>query len=707
MTFIPARARVETDLPVEGLIPLAEREGNRKKPIYQIHKWWARRLGSNFRMLLLSSLLPARTTDRQLWREFYKSHRRKKLVVVDPFMGGGTSIVEATKIGARTIGNDIDPVAWFVTKKEVESADLDVLKREFRAVERDVAAELKAFYRHTRPDGSPTDVTTYFWVVVLKCGRCRKNVEAHPHYQLFIDRRQARQAVFCRHCHEVHWLSASRRQFRCNRCAGQTVISAGPSNQGVVTCACGHRSRLSDRVIARRRLETRLFALEYESPDGNERDFARATGRDRALYKAAATALGKRRARRRLVAIPTAERYDNRPISYGFATYQDLFNARQLLCLESLYRRLLKVRPRPIREYLLLAFSDALASNNMLCAYAFGYRKLTPLFGMHAYRFVTRPVEGNVWGSRFGRGSFLKCFEKLIRGKEYCLAPFEFGRGDREKVSTHERISARTTVKASEWYAEKAQALLLNTDSSRLFSVRQGSADLILTDPPYYNNLPYSELSDFYYAWLRKVLPHRRHRWSGTHTPHRESLFVRRRTPKDHQEFAAGMAKVFSECRRVLKSNGLMVFTYHHNDRRAWIALGEALLKARFRITKVLPLLAEGRSGFHSEGGNIKWDAVIVCRPNHARGVAGTSVPDEAGLLAFAKAGLKDWRARLDGTTQKLSRADRASLAFAFGLWGLSRDGSDPAYVMPAMTAIASRVNRQKVPLWLFKAAAR
>src|SRR5881409_65026 len=79
---VPLRSLIERDLPVEELIPLAIREGNRKRPIYEIHKWWARRLGSNFRMLLLGALLPRRTTKRQLWNEFYSSRRRTGLVVL-------------------------------------------------------------------------------------------------------------------------------------------------------------------------------------------------------------------------------------------------------------------------------------------------------------------------------------------------------------------------------------------------------------------------------------------------------------------------------------------------------------------------------------------------------------------------------------------------------------------------------------------------
>jgi putative DNA methylase len=699
---IPRRAKIEVDLPVEELIPLAEREGNRKKPVYEVHKWWARRLGSNFRMLLLGALLPSGTTKRELWREFYRSHRHRKLVVVDPFMGGGTSIVEATKLGARTIGNDIDPVAWFVTKKEVEAVDLESLKEDFRAVERDVAPFIKRFYQHVTREGERLDVTTFFWVAVIRCGRCKYRVEAHPHYQLCLDARNKRQAVFCRSCHEVAWLSATRRSFECKRCGVQTTIFAGTIRQGIVRCECGYRRRLGDRVKLGRPLAMRLFALEVESEDGQSREFVRATARDMATYRAAAGAGGGRPIAR--TSIPAKHRYDKRPLTYGFKYYDELFNARQLLCLRKIYRRILRVKNPMNREYLLLAFSDSLASNNMFCAYAFGYRKLTPLFGLHAYRFVSRPVEGNVWGCTFGRGSFKKCFEKLVRGKEYCQRPFEFGSGFREKVATGEGFGAVTSIEPKGWYDGRSQSLLLNCDSADLRAIRDESADLILTDPPYYNNLPYSELSDFYYAWLRDALPHRSKRWSRRNTPHREGLFVRRLTVDEHDRFLKGMRRVLVECCRILRRDGLMVFTYHHNDRRAWIALSEALLNSGFRVTNVLPVLSEGKSGFHSDSGNIKWDAVIVCRRGEK---SGQDTESTEPVIEFVRRKMKLWRARLSVTSHEPGRADRASFAYALSLWALSRSKTrDGAAIVAAIEDVARRINRDIPAPWLFKSMA-
>src|SRR5580658_7693146 len=91
---------IECDsFPFEFLSQLAERESWRKeihRPIYHVHKWWAKRLGSVFRGILLGCALPA---DAILSDEFYKVHSFEKIRVFDPFMGSGTTIGEAHKMG--------------------------------------------------------------------------------------------------------------------------------------------------------------------------------------------------------------------------------------------------------------------------------------------------------------------------------------------------------------------------------------------------------------------------------------------------------------------------------------------------------------------------------------------------------------------------------------------------------------------------------
>ena len=362
-----------------------------------------------------------------------------------------------------------------------------------------------------------------------------------------------------------------------------------------------------------------LFAIEYEKKNGRERAYKKADDGDlaiferaRALFEAERDSLPFPRDE-----IPTEGRYDNRPVSYGFKHYWQLFNERQLYCLSLILREILSLKDRMIKEFLLLAFSDCLASNNMLCSYAFGYRKLTPLFGLHAYRMVNRPVEGNVLGAGLGRGSFIKCVRKLVDGKKYCKNPYEafYGKSGFVPIHTGESIEVTITEETGAWYSGEARCLLLNQSSERIRGLRDGTIDLILTDPPYYDNLPYSELSDFYYVWLKQAFSEEADRWKARSTPYRDSLLVSEATLDQHRRYTAGLTNVFKECRRVSRPNGMMVFTFHHRRPGAWLALYSALHDADWRVSNVMPILSEGKSGFHSSKGSLKWDVVFVCRP--------------------------------------------------------------------------------------------
>jgi len=142
---------------------------------------------------------------------------------------------------------------------------------------------------------------------------------------------------------------------------------------------------------------------------------------------------------------------------------------------------------------------------------------------------------------------------KLIEGKRYAAKPFEF---TGELASTIVRTSTdelKTT--------ERSRACLLNRSSIDLSGLAESSVDLVLTDPPFYNNLAYSELSDFYYQWLHYYFVSQASMYDGATTPVESSLLVRRKTSSEH-------GKYLKECGRVLKKDGMLVFTFHHRKQR-------------------------------------------------------------------------------------------------------------------------------------------
>src|SRR6266508_728917 len=135
------RAIEDPAFPFEQFADIAELESWRKeihRPIYHIHKWWAQRLGSVFRAIVLGTAAPAKTDVLDL---YYSRVRIPNFVVFDPFMGSGTTVGETLKLGGRAIGFDINPVAYLLVKTALGLPPRQEVTNTFRDIERDVSAE--------------------------------------------------------------------------------------------------------------------------------------------------------------------------------------------------------------------------------------------------------------------------------------------------------------------------------------------------------------------------------------------------------------------------------------------------------------------------------------------------------------------------------------------------------------------------------------
>jgi len=415
-----------------------------------------------------------------------------------------------------------------------------------------------------------------------------------------------------------------------------------------------------------------LFALEYLAADGR-RGFAVASAADQALYRRAADewqGVGDELPVPD-ASIPSEGRSDSRPLLYGYRRYREMFNPRQLFCLGTVAAEIRRTRDVEVRKALALAFSHCLASNNMFCNYAFGYRRLAPLFSVHSFRKISRPVEGNVWGLREGRGTFCNAVRAVLAGQEYMRHPFEYRYQHRSKPT-------RVPIGLAGRAALGASVRILNQSSADLPSIPSGSIDLILTAPPYFNNLSYSELSDFYHVWLREVLGSHYLGHRSAHTPLGQSLYGGRREGDGEgatgtDRFQATLSQVFRECWRVAKDR--MVFTYHHQSPDAWRCLAQALLAADFDVIDVFPVRSEGRSGLHNYTGTIKWDSVLVCRKRHE---PGRTTLDGRSLGAAVRAACVRavaWGRRLTSAGLDFRPVDELSLRMALVVHEFSRRG--------------------------------
>jgi putative DNA methylase len=609
-------------IPIAEIAALALREGQSTNPLYRVHRWFARRLGSQFRAILTGLTLKPQEAN-QFWNVYLDDVSLEGAITLDPFVGGGTSLVEAARCGARVIGYDIDPVATFITRFELEATSHDTKTHRIGEICSPVSRQIAPFHLTTVPGIGERVVLHHFWVECRTCSECGTKFELHPHYQLAYSEAKALQWVFCKECHAVSELPIDRKSNRCE-CGVHTRIGQGALSQGKIQCpACKSASVLGDRGDAVARPEWRLFAQEYleDTAEGVTRHFKKATTGDRIRY-------GKARRLLRDIEvadgtfgpdrpIPTNGRSDRRPLIHGFTKYRDLFNDRQLLHLNLLGQAIVHAEEPQLRRLLAMAFSEHLTTNCMYTAYAFGYRRVSPMFSIHSYRHITRPVEINPWLDGIGRGTFPNVVGKIAKAVAFAKAPTELDPKGGRRLSTTSGKHPVCKVSSDPWtvLSGSSRASIATKSSEHLDRIQDGTVDLILTDPPYFDNLSYSELSDFYLAWHQSLgVAEPPYDNPGLSAPLEENLASPDRADESFVTYQKRLRCILSECHRVLKKAGVLVFTYHHKSAAAWGALGQALVCSGLRCTALLPMRGEGQGGLHSYDGTIKWDAVFVCR---------------------------------------------------------------------------------------------
>lgn len=624
---------IENFLPLAQLNQLAELESYNKalyRPATYIHKWWARRLGSVFRTILLSAFLEE---GEELWAKYYQGADFKDKIVLDPFMGGGTTVVEALRLGCKVIGVDLNPVAWWIVRSAVQTVDLDALNRAFQELERTVGQSIKAYYKTTCPlcrDQKETlfetQCNTYIlftlWVKKLPCVHCESLVALHTSY--VITRRKESAILRCPHCGSVFERSLESEAVPCLHCKALFIPSQGVVRGATFTCPhCGLKQKVLEAVSKLGGPPGHaMYAIAYTCPVHGQ-GFKAPDREDLALYERAEQEFERRRAQLLFPTqeIPPGEKTSDL-LKHGYRYWYQLFNKRQLICLDRLLRAILELEDPTVRELMLTLFSGTLEFNNMFCSYK-GVQPVRPgavrhIFSHHAFVHPYESLENNLWGVGNQSGTFSSLYKRRLQlGKTYCLAPYErpVENGKVKKVIIQgERIEGRFARDFSELVSTEKNVLLLCKNSERL-DLPNHSVDAVITDPPYFDNIMYSELSDFFYVWLRLALKDRYPEFKPELTPKEEEIVKAPGRGKGSESYLEGMTRVFRECHRVLKDDGLLIFTFHHKDDEAWAIALQALLDAGFYISATYPVHSEMKLSVHILGQEaVTYDAIIVCR---------------------------------------------------------------------------------------------
>ncbi len=626
----PRQGRAESRFDVAFVAPLALAEKQVQqfyRPYIQVHKWFARRPGTLFRALLLSEF----SDERPIRRSFYESHELTGLTVLDPFIGGGTPVLEANRIGMNVVGCDINPMAAWIVRQELAPIDPSSLRESAASVIAKTEIDVHRYYRTScKFCGNEATVKYFIWVKQLPCPVCSHTVELFPGFLIASNARHPRFVFFCPECRDLFELSELPKRgarVTCTHC--RTTWTNDPvARRNRYSCrSCGHEGRYPDELVPHGPPRHSLVAIEYHcevcKPNHTGRFFKAPTDDDLRIMQEARAAW-ERVSDRSLIPddeIPAGDE-TTRLHRWGYRRFADLFNERQLFSLSRLAAAIAEVPIVEHRHALATVFSDFLRYQNMLGRYDTYALKCQDIFSVHGFPVGLVQCENNVLGiPKIGTGGYRHFLEKYLAAKKYNRNPFEvIGSGGRKR-RIHvrgEHISAEFTDAQPTGGARRAW---IARSSLEDLSLAPNSIDAVLTDPPYFDNVQYAELMDFCYVWLRRLI--------GGDVPYFDAMSTRtdgeltgnKTAGRGLDHFCEGLSRVYRAAVRALKPGALFAFTYHHNDVEAYLPVAVALLDSGVIATASLPCPAEMAASLHIAGTGSSVVDTILCSRKPGAGV--------------------------------------------------------------------------------------
>jgi len=613
---------IERDFDISFIANLALREKQIQqnyRPVIAVHKWFARRPGTLFRGLILSEFASTPLRD-----TFYVANKFPGLRVADPFMGGGTPLLEANRVGCDVLGIDINPMSYWIVKQELEHLDLKVYEKVAQGLQATLEKDIGCFYRTQCTVCGATDahVKYFLWVKFKKCSGCGKAIDLFPGYLLAANVRHPKNVFVCSACGELSEVDDRRNPGSCRFCSAR-LVESGPAGRNHCECRyCGVVNSFPSPEAGSP--DHRLFAIEYQCMKCKSshigRFFKKPDERDLSLVKEAATRLSKMRPK----FVPDDEILagdeTDRLHRWGYRRYSEMFNSRQLLGLELSARLIFGIVPERVKNALATNLSDLLRYQNMLCRYDPVALKSLDIFSVHGFPVGLIQCESNFLGIMdknrkmcIGSGGWTNIIEKFRKAKAYCDNPFEV---------RHTKSGKEIVPIKGEWIGDRLNG---NGSCSRKIEIlcadaasvdmEAASLDAVFTDPPYFGNVQYAELMDFCYVWLRRLVGASSPAFANSSTRNAEELTGNVNMGRDINHFTEGLSKVFQRMAKALKPGRPLVFTYHHNDIKAYIPIAVAILDAGLTCSASLPCPAEMGASIHISGtGSSIIDTVFVCR---------------------------------------------------------------------------------------------
>lgn len=612
--------------PYPEISELSRQEAHRKaahRPPYYVHKWWARRTGSVFRGILLDLLLPE-GEDRMAAAA--QAHDFHDTIVLDCFHGGGTTIGEALRLGCKVVGSELNPVAHFLVSQMVRDIDEERLDKAFGTVRNAAEAKLRRMYV-TTCHGCEKDAQIQYtsWTKQITCQLCGDPADLRTNQVVMADFTiPGGGLVQCPRCEHPWRAKKVAARVQCPRCRHRFIPSKQHIDPKHYRCGCGHEGAIFDALAGAMRPPRHRMTCLVTHCEACGRGFKMPDVDDMRRYAGL-----EARAAKRLddLAVPRGEipagRNTNQMLRYGYRRWNELFNARQLLALDILVRSVRDIDDTAARDALALHLSSTLEFHSMFAtSKGLGTGAVRQVFSHHAFIPAKAPLEAHLWGvgtaSGGSSGGFASLYgTRLKAALRWKAAPQESTILDGKRVRAAvvgEKLAARPARTFGQLTDGSADVLLLNQSSAGLPEIPDASVDLCVTDPPYADNVMYAELSDYFYVWLRQLLPDHPSFQAELVDDAQEAVKNPHRG-RDGDTYAELLGDVFTEVARVLKDDGRMAFTFHHANQGAWHHLQAALIAADFVVERWWPVFAEMESAMPIVGKehNGHLDIVFVC----------------------------------------------------------------------------------------------
>ena len=551
-------------------------------PPISLFRWWARRPHA-----LIGALLDAACEGRET------------PVVSDPFSGGGTVAMEAARRRLPLYAQDLHPWALAGLTSTLDGINADALEAAMTAVLGTVSRTCADLYATACPmHGEGNELSHVFWVRTLTCPSCSTITHLFPYSLVTLASRRKAEDRGYFGCSACGHISA-------HRAAGQVIRTCPSCGRGI---DAPDASLLRDRraICTRPTCGTTLAAFDGGAPGWKPVLVQRVCSTEAGSVSHFDTPTTTERASSAAPAVPEAlttaipSGIETSLLRRaGFQCWADLYPPRQLRTLLECAEAICNIdTSEAIRARLRLALCGAAEMAGFLSRWDRYYPKAFEATANHRFPALGFSCETNLLASR-GRGTLSRRFAQSINAARWAKDNFAPGG------------SVRVAAAADRRRAVGRGALLVCGSSERQLPTDE-SVDLVLTDPPYFDDVQYGELASLFLAWARAV----------ELVPSSISLDLGSEVVANHSrgsgvtEYRMLLARILREAQRTLKPTGRLILTFHNTDIRAWWALSRALHDAGLTVCALAVAEAENSADHSKRNGNaFTSDLVIECRP--------------------------------------------------------------------------------------------